>query len=52
MLTQVNGVSPTLAAVAHTAGCNYDPDYPCIDGPELPVCNDQRNTFLYCWPRM
>ena len=47
------GIQPEFATVAHPSNCNYDnTNSRCIDGPELPRCYDNRNTFLYCYPRM
>ena len=44
------GISPQFATVAHPANCVYDPPNRCIDGPELPRCYDDQNTFLFCYP--
>ena len=44
------GITPQFATVAHPANCVYDPPNRCIDGPELPRCYDEQNTFLFCYP--
>ena len=47
------GLTPEFSVVTHPDTCDYDnTDSRCIDGPELPRCYDERNTFWYCYPRM